>query len=267
VFDLVHTQIVTIHLPPSSVQATIQLPPETLTELERQPGLENAFTVINQDRNKIMLISMWQTEADMEAYEARSAHRDNLIQFANHFGGSLTREYLSPLISRETILKRASDQSSHPDDVDSALLLARSKPEKRNAQLLRVIPIAQQQEHDSTTVSLLSLEVYTDSFIILGRIVTEKKELCASGLHCFPHLENLSVSNDQGVYYQGTQQESGNMSQELRFTSAFMAPLHSTVRELYLEIPELRWECFNHGAKLQMLDSQPGPWKFSFALL
>jgi hypothetical protein len=139
--------------------------------------------------------------------------------------------------------------------------------EQKHTKLLGVIPIAQQQNHEGTTLMLLSLEVYSDGFILLGRIFSDGDQPYTPGLHYSPDLSNLSVIDDQGQRYQDGRQNCSGIGQEWRFIYAFEPALTPAAHELYVEVPELRWQHFDHPTLGQKeLKIQPGPWSFSIAL-
>ncbi|MDP9371928.1 MAG: hypothetical protein M3Q65_05645, partial [Chloroflexota bacterium] len=114
-------------------------------------------------------------------------------------------------------------------------------PPPQLGELMRVIPIAQTREHDGTTVSFLSLEVYADGFLLHSRIrfgqEQQQRRFGSGG----PFEMTLDVRDDRGGEYRVWPGGGGGNPREWRFEHRCGQALDPAARELRVTVTELRW--------------------------
>ncbi|MDP9372661.1 MAG: hypothetical protein M3Q65_09460, partial [Chloroflexota bacterium] len=134
-------------------------------------------------------------------------------------------------------------------------------------QLVRVVPIAQTREHDGTTVSLLSLEVYADGFLLHSRIrfgqEQQQRRFGSGG----PLEMTLDVRDDRGGEYRIWPGGGGGNPREWRFEHRCGRAPDPAARELRVTVTELRWRRLDREQRRMVTaGAQPGPWEFTVAL-
>ena len=131
--------------------------------------------------------------------------------------------------------------------------LPSSHPKLRD--LLRVIPVAQSRVVHSTTITLLSLELYGDAFVANFRVVLRRSVPGAGWRSLICHVED-----DRAVEYQGTSfGEVLVLDGHWRLTFYFTPPLDTTARELRFGVDELRWH-LPRAERTEVIET--GPWTF-----
>lgn len=290
-----YARIITAQVPTIQPNVVAPFPLSVLMRLKEQPGFEDALALLDREQSKVLLILVWKSKEAMEAYEASPAYQEQREQLARYFTGPATYEaYEYPFnLKQVTGVAHTSITSmslSHPQPLDtppadqpqqgrlkqggsfSQAMLGRDRshePPPHAEELLRVIPIAQQQTRDGTTIELLSLECYDDGCILQARIRLVDPLPMTPEQHSHPHIMNFTASDDQGTRYQDYAKGGSGNQWEWRFTHAFAPALPPDARELRLELPELHWWRFNHDApetKNRQMEAQAGPWSFRIPL-
>ena len=132
-----------------------------------------------------------------------------------------------------------------------------------------MIPIAQKQTRDETTVELLSLESYTDGFILQARLWVAHPPPMIAAQRSHPHIWKVLATDERGTRYRGIPKGATGNPGGWRFTFAFAPALTPGTRELRLTLPELRWWQITQSAaeatKLH-IEIQAGPWEFTIVL-
>lgn len=279
-------------LQPIEPHVVIPLPMGILRELREQPGLADLLVLTSHAESKVVLISLWKTEAEMQSYEASPAYQQHMAKLGAVFveppiqisyDSSFNITHLSGVaytaITSASVF--APDQPKamppaqqptigQPDQIgtQSGFSFARSRPVPAQAELLRVIPIARQAVHDGVAIMLLSLESYADSFIVQGRLRIEQEAPSRPSIHRFPELHSLEARDDRGNRYRSHQQGGGGSTRDWRFSFALTPALDPAAHELHIEIAELPWRRFDRNApeRQHEREVQPGPWAFTIPL-
>jgi len=138
--------------------------------------------------------------------------------------------------------------------------------------LLRVIPIAQAQEHGDILVTLIALETYPDGCIL---------SLMFGAVPGAPRADErfgrapmaLTMRDDTGRAYDGGRRMIGMGGHDYSgraLVPFYTQPLAPGVRALYIEIPELRWEHSepreDGGWRAVPGETTNGPWRFTVAV-
>jgi hypothetical protein len=131
-------------------------------------------------------------------------------------------------------------------------------------QLLRVLPIAQLAVNGGVEMTALSLEAYTDGFLVTLRVVTAEARPRTPESDAFPDFA-FHVTDDRGRAYEAWPQGGGGSGRHWRFIRAFTPALDPAARELRLEAPELRWWRLGSDSP-EPTETQLGPWRFVVAL-
>jgi hypothetical protein len=239
----------------------------------------------------VVLLFLWQSKEAMDTYEASPAYQAQQDELARYFTGPAVSEaYDAPFHFKQvtavshtalTSVELSQPQQpgvspaeqSSPGGYFSWTPLGRDRsqePRPHAEELVRVIPIAQKQAHDETTVELLSLESYTDGFILQARLWVANPPLMTAAQHNHPLIRKILATDDRGTRYQGFPKGgTGNQWGEWRFTFAFAPALTPSTRELRLTLPELRWWQVKQSvaeATKPDIEIQTGPWEFTIAL-
>lgn len=131
----------------------------------------------------------------------------------------------------------------------------------RMCELKRVIPIAQTRTYDSSTVTLLSLETYTDG-CILHTLLLHDENMLAS--HAITQMKmQLVVNDDCGNSYSVWQGAMIGQPGIIRFQHYIVPTLDPAAREVLLEVRELQRIRFEDDI---VLGASPGPGPFAITL-
>jgi hypothetical protein len=117
---------------------------------------------------------------------------------------------------------------------------------------VRELPIGQACMHNGTELSLLSLQVYANGFILHTRLLVPEPIR-------WPNLKELLAADDCGGSYHGRLCDGGGKDREWRLAFRFSPALNPAAHELLLEIGGMRWERF-------VEEVHPGPWEFTVSL-
>lgn len=132
--------------------------------------------------------------------------------------------------------------------------------------LERVVPIAQTKTQGSTELTLLSLEVYDDGFILHYqlRALEEEREV-RPGVMIFPgHPEVIfEIRDDLGNEYKGFPGGAGGSHKQWRGEHRFTPRIDQKARTLHLRVEEVQWLAHGAGQRSRI---QPGPWEFAVSL-
>jgi hypothetical protein len=133
---------------------------------------------------------------------------------------------------------------------------ARAQPPPRShpglGEHVRELPVAQALMGNGTELSLLSLQIYANGFILHTRL------LVAEPIR-WPNLKSLVATDDCGGSYFGGLCECGGKDREWQLAFRFSPALNPAARELKLEVEEMRWERI-------VEEVCPGPWEFKLSL-
>jgi quinol monooxygenase YgiN len=288
-----YARMISAQLRPIEPQVVIPLPMGIVMELREQPGLADVLILTSHAENRLVLVSLWKTEAAMLAYEANPVYQQHVAKLEaicvgpliqTSYDASFSAAHVSTVahtaITGVNVLEPDQPQTTPPEQQPSLV----SRPDWRSAtssfsqvhflpkpvqaELLRVLPIARQEVHTGVIIMLLSLESYSDSFVIQGRLRTEQEMPVSPGVHSFPSLDRLEARDDRGNDYHRHQQSGGGNTRDWRFSYAFTPALDPAARALQIEIAELFWERFDHNTpeRRHEREVQAGPWTFSIPL-
>lgn len=130
---------------------------------------------------------------------------------------------------------------------------------------LRVIGVAQIARIGETEITLVSLELYTDSFIANFRFQGSPPNPSQLDQPDRGHmlLFNAEASDDLGNGYQGQPRGGGGNWQNWRL-SAYFTPAHPVeARILNFTVPEVNWMARGPGLRWAI---EPSPWEFRVEL-
>jgi hypothetical protein len=127
-------------------------------------------------------------------------------------------------------------------------------------QHVRVLPIAQSAVNGGVEMTALSLEAYTDGFLVTLRVVTAEARPRTPESHAFPDFA-FQVTDDRGRTYEAWPQGGGGSGRQWRYTQVFTPALDPAARELRLEAPELPWWRMGSDSP-DPTEAQLGPWRF-----
>ena len=132
--------------------------------------------------------------------------------------------------------------------------------------LARVVPVAQTQDLGEATLTLLSLEIYGDGFLVLSRLRWDADPAHPPGMHRSSEVPQVA-HDDRGGRYVRWPYGGGGHDREWRAADGFTPALNPTARELRLEVPELRLRQFNWMRDEDLGEQiRPGPWVFTVPL-
>jgi hypothetical protein len=127
-------------------------------------------------------------------------------------------------------------------------------------ELVRVIPIEQTQSASGIDITLLSLELYHEGFVLLGLQSAKYGEWSRENIwNAHP---TFSVIDDRGNAYRWWRGSDNPKEGIYRFEDRFAPGLHPEARELTITLTEMRTTFFKEHR--HVVDS--GPWIFSVAL-
>jgi heme-degrading monooxygenase HmoA len=87
-----HANVVTVQFQPGKIDEAIRIYRDTtVSALKQQQGFKGAFLLIEPNTGKGISITLWQTEADLQATETRE-FQVQVAQFAQVLAGPPTRE-------------------------------------------------------------------------------------------------------------------------------------------------------------------------------
>jgi hypothetical protein len=142
-----------------------------------------------------------------------------------------------------------------PSPTDTYPLLGVPRPFYH--QLLRVIPILQTHRHGAFELTVISLEVYSESLLLVLWIQAVPQVPDEAVVQPLAWV-TITLTDDVGTEYSGGQMVSttgtGPGYYHGRVEYAFSPTLNPTAHELRVRVPELRWEYHQHDAS-----GQPGP--------
>jgi ClpX C4-type zinc finger len=141
-------------------------------------------------------------------------------------------------------------------------------------QLLQVIPILQTHRHGAFELTVVSLEVYSESLLLVLWIQAVPQE--PEGVVVQPLAwVTMTLADDVGTQYSGGQMVSttgtGPGYYHGRVEYSFAPTLNPAAHELRVRVPELRWEYYERGAsgglgpRLWGEELEP-PWAFTLPL-
>jgi Clp amino terminal domain, pathogenicity island component len=114
--------------------------------------------------------------------------------------------------------------------------------------LRRVVPIAQTLADQGYYLTVLSLEDYTDGFLVRAILRTEHQPdgiAAPPGSHIRIPKFGMTASDDRGAYYVHQLRALSGTDRKWDFQWAFTPALRMQARLLKLDINELRWEPFD----------------------
>ena len=291
-----YVRMIAAQVPPFHPRGVAPLPMSVLMGVQVQPGFEDALVLVDRERSRVVLLFLWHSKEAMDTYEASPAYQAQQEELARYFTGPAVSEaYDAPFSFKQvtavshTALITGVDLSQPQQPVVSPAEqpspggqqqggyfswapLGRDRsqePRPHAEELVRVIPIAQKQTRDETTVELLSLESYTDGFILQARLWVANPPLMTAAQHSHPLIRNVFATDERGTRYRGIPKGSTGNQWGWRFTFAFAPALTPNTRELRLTLPELRWWQVKQSAteaEKPDIEIQAGPWEFTIAL-
>ena len=144
-----------------------------------------------------------------------------------------------------------------------------SSPSNIEAQSLqRVIGAGQAVRHGQTEVTLVSLELYEQGFVVIfnlrdwGRGSTRDASLSDSDLFRAAMFDATAV-DDQGNVYGGFPGSGGGNSGQWRQVQHFTPEVATARGHLHVSIKEIQW--IAQGASARST-TEPGPWEFDISL-
>jgi hypothetical protein len=136
-------------------------------------------------------------------------------------------------------------------------------------ELVGVVPIAQTQAHGGTVVTLFSVELYADGFVVHGRIRREdRRPLSGAGASRQP-VAQLRAGDERGGRYEARPGRliGSDYDREWRFMQSFGPGVDPAARELRLDIAEVNWRRSEEIPSMsERTDVHPGPWAFTIPL-
>lgn len=277
-----YVRLIAAQVPVFHPRGVAPLPMSVLMEVQVQPGFEDALVLVDRERSRVVLLFLWQRKEAMDAYEASPAYQAQQETLARYFTGPAVSEaYDAPFglkhLSHPQPPAGSPAEQPSPDDQQQGGYFSyaplgrdRSQEPRPHAQeLVRVIPIAQKQTRDETTVELLSLESYTDGFILQARLWAANPPPMTVAQHSHPHIRSVLATDERGTRYRGLPKGATGNQWGWRFTFGFVPALTPSTRELRLTLPELRWWRVKQSAPEATkpdMEIQAGPWEFTIAL-
>lgn len=216
-------------------------------------------------------MSIWQGEQAIQAYEASQTYERHEELLANAFIKPPIHETFE-LLLMPGVTSPAMRTSSVASSITSSKMVLEGTSQSP-AQLLKVIPIAQEQKQQGTTLTLVSLEVYSDGFVIQGQIFAENAPPTTPDHSLLPDIPSFLGSDDLGNFYRGDSKGGSGSQQHWRFSHIFKPALHSNAQELRLEIPKIIWQRFDwqrgerNQPRQRQIEREAGPWIFTINLL
>jgi hypothetical protein len=129
-------------------------------------------------------------------------------------------------------------------------------------QLLRVLPIAQSHRTESLELTLLSLEIYAEGFLLNGRVDREGD----IEVRRWPEVV-LAASDEGDQDYRPLPCGGNGISTQWRFCFQFAPPLREAARELRIRVDEIRWRRPDRAtSQLAVERTDSGPWTFTIPL-
>jgi Clp amino terminal domain, pathogenicity island component len=182
--------------------------------------------------------------------------------------GALLTLGLSPFKVRDAVLREIaaqteSSESSRGEAASERDLPASSPARHPPGDLLRVIPIAQLQRHNECEITLLSLEAYSDGFVLNGRL------RCDGGEDVYPFTApDFRVSDDRGgTYIQGAGGPALQHFDRWRFSYLFTPPFDPLARQLSMAVDDLAWLSYDEVHSRRIVGRVAhGPWSFTIPL-
>ncbi len=89
-----HARVVTVQIKPDKIEETLSVWRDAvLPTAKQQNGFKGVLVLTDRGAGKGLSITLWETEADMNAGEASGYFQEQLAKFANFFTGQPVREH------------------------------------------------------------------------------------------------------------------------------------------------------------------------------
>ena len=135
------------------------------------------------------------------------------------------------------------------------------------SRLVRVLSVGQVQTISDITMMLLSIELYDDGFVMIGKILGSRRSEDDERIGwyiVFDAQSRYSVDDDQGGRYAPLRGQAGGNGHEFRFAYGFTPSLDPRAKELRVEFSELAWMRLDRNDRSDRSGDVHvrGPWVF-----
>jgi hypothetical protein len=159
----------------------------------------------------------------------------------------------------------------HPPSRSSATVAVTNQQVPKLVDLVRVVAAGQTATVDGVSVTLLSIELYDDGFIINGRVRRSIPSSSDEGVHWLPALDTgteLRAADGHGGVYASLGMGGGGDAKEYRLHQTFSPALALNASELRIELANLRYVRFDPRAPDDRSrdELKHGPWSFVIPL-
>ncbi len=97
-----HARVTTVQLQPGAIDQAVEIwRKSVLASAQMQPGFKEVLVLGDRATNKGYAITLWETEADLEASATGPYLRQTMAEFAPLFAGEPTQETLEVLLQKE----------------------------------------------------------------------------------------------------------------------------------------------------------------------
>ena len=118
--------------------------------------------------------------------------------------------------------------------------------------LVQVLSLEQMKVYGAITITLLSLELYAQGFVLLTRLQSQEPMP-------FPHVTSVIATDDRGGRYRGGSYGGGATDREARMAYRFWPALDPAARIVEFHFADIRW---NRAVE----ELQGGPWTCTVTL-
>jgi len=135
----------------------------------------------------------------------------------------------------------------------------------KGEELLRVVPVVQEQTMGKTRLTIISLELYSDGFTMqyeVARIDAPADPRLAMMEPSYPEV-HWEASDDTGAKYVGMNLDGGSTERGWRTREVFAPCVSVGASRLTLVSGEILWMAFGPGMRSRV---EPGPWRFEIPL-
>ncbi len=88
-----HAQVTRVQVQPGKLNDVISIIRDSVVPVAReQKGYRGAYALVDREMNKAMMVSLWETQADLAAIVASGFYQEQVSKFLAHLTGPPERE-------------------------------------------------------------------------------------------------------------------------------------------------------------------------------